>query len=133
MVIEERNAVGLEQLAQPIGLTRALGLGDAEEQFGDAPLEACPLHGIEGRERLYQRFRRSPRLRGDDEAGRVEIEGSKRSAQRMRIEVVVKPRAWARLLRLIGGTGDAPTAKLGERLSAQAGAANPKKHQRTRA
>src|SRR5262245_40289738 len=51
----------------------------------------------------------------------------------MRMEVVVNPRARARLLRLVGGTGDAPAAELGERLAAEARAADTKKHQRTRA
>ena len=127
VMLEQRNAVGLEQPAQPIGRALAAGLGDAQEQLGYAPLQTGPLNRIERRQRLHQRLRRAPGFRGHDKPSAAQIKGAKRSAQRMRVEIVVKTRARARLLRRVGGAGNAPAAKLGQRLPAEARAADAKK------
>ena len=109
---------------RPLALPGDRRLGDAEEQLGHARLQPRGLDGAERGQRLHQRLRRAARLGDDDEARVGEIEGAERRLQRDGIEVVVEARARPPPLRLVGHAGDVPAAELGQRLAAEARAAD---------
>ncbi len=62
MMIEQGNAVLLEQRTQTIHLARYSRLGDAKELLGNARGEAAGLHGVDGRQCLHQSLRRTAGL-----------------------------------------------------------------------
>ena len=114
----------LKQRAQAVGFAGDGGLGDAEEELRRPLLEARGLHRAQRRQRLHQRLGRAARLGDDDEAGVGEIEGAERRFQRHGVEVVVEARARAAALLGRRHAGDVPAAELGQRLAAEARAAD---------
>ena len=94
---------------RPLALPAALRLRDAEEQLGDALLQARRLDGRERRQRLHQGLGRAAGLGDHDEAHRREVvEGAECGGERLPVEVVVEARARAGALRRIGGAGNVP-------------------------
>mgnify|MGYP003693809593 CR=1 FL=1 len=124
MMLEHRDAEPLEQIAQAIGLARDAWLGDAEEQLGNARLEARSPHGRQSAASTCARVSGVP---PDLEVTTNRAVASSKRAecrcQRDGIEIVVEARARTVLLRLVGRGRDVPAAQLRQRLAAETGAA----------
>jgi hypothetical protein len=134
MMVEKRDPVLLEQCAQAVGLAGSLGLGDAQEQLGDALLQPGRLDGGQRGQRLHQGLGRAARLGDHHESRAAEIvEGMQRGSERRPVEIVVEARARALLLRLVGGAGDVPPSELGQRLAAEARSADAEEDDGARA
>ena len=112
-------------VAQPVGLAGTRGLGDAEEQLGDArsrgpppctaPSAASACTSVSGVPPDLEMTMKRAVSRSNDAERRLQRDG---------IEVVVEARARPVPLRLVGHARDVPAAELGQRLAAEARAAD---------
>ncbi len=128
VMVENGDAVALEQRPQAVGLAGLRRLGDAEEQRRDLVLEAGVLDGGQRGDELRQSFGRAAGFGGDDEArGRrarccpARLRGSSGRGCR-RSACAAGPRALVRIT-----PGKVPAADLGQRLAAETGATGAKK------
>ncbi len=118
------SRVGMPKLShsarRPFVCPRRLGLGHGEEQLRDTVGKPRLPHGVDGGDDLHQRLGRAARLRDHDETRALEVEAGKGKVERAGIEIVVEARARARLAAMLVVAGNAPAAKLRQRLAAEA-------------
>ena len=133
-MIEHRDAVRLEQIAQAVGLARDARLGDAEEQLGNARLKARRPHGRHERASACTSVSGvPPDLEVTTKRAVASSNEPSADCQRDGIEIVVEARARAVLLRLVGKARDVPAAELRQRLAAEARAAGAEEDDGARA